>query len=144
MSNQWLTNFDSNDSRYGAYCVGVLNTVRLVVIALVLTTILGVLAGIARLSDNWLVSRLATLYVETIRNTPLLVQIVIWYTVVFLQLPKIADPINVLDKAYLSNRSLALPYVSTESSFIIWLGVLVLGAVLAVGLRIRLNARLRC
>jgi general L-amino acid transport system permease protein len=141
MSNQWLTNFDSNDSRVDAYGVGILNTVRLVFIGIVLTTILGVFAGIARLSDNWLVSRLATLYVETIRNTPLLVQIVIWYTVVFLQLPKIADPINVLDTAYLSNRSLALPYVASESTFIVWLAVLVVGVIGAIVLRSRLIAR---
>ncbi len=140
MSNQWLTNFDSNDSRIDAYGVGILNTVRLVFIGIILTTILGVLAGIARLSDNWLVSRIATLYVEVIRNTPLLVQIVIWYTVVFLQLPQIADPINLFDKFYLSNRSLALPYVSSESAFVIWLAILAIGAIVAVGLRGRLNA----
>jgi general L-amino acid transport system permease protein len=141
MSNQWLTNFDSNDSRIDAYGVGILNTVRLVLIGIVLTTILGVFAGIARLSDNWLVSRIASVYVETIRNTPLLVQIVIWYTVVFLQLPQIAEPINVLDTAFLSNRSLALPYVTTESMFSAWLVVLAISAIGAWILRGRLNAR---
>ncbi|MBN4064752.1 ABC transporter permease subunit [Dehalococcoides mccartyi] len=141
MSNQWLTSFDSNNSRLDAYGAGILNTVRLVIIGIILTTIIGVLAGIARLSDNWLVSRLATLYVETVRNTPLLVQIIIWYTVVFLQLPKISEPINVLDKAYLSNRALALPYVSTEGSFIAWLIALVIAGVLAFGFRNMLNTR---
>ncbi len=141
MSNQWLTNFDSNSSRVDAYGVGILNTIRLVLIAITLTTVLGVFAGIARLSDNWLVSRLALLYVETIRNTPLLIQIVIWYTVVFLQLPRIANPIIVFDNFYLSNRALALPYVSTESNYIVWLGILVIGAIVAIGVRSRLIAK---
>ncbi|MCH8948921.1 MAG: ABC transporter permease subunit [Chloroflexi bacterium] len=134
-SNQWLTNYDSNDSRLGAYGVGILNTVRLVAIGIVMTTVLGVFAGIARLSDNWLVSRLAMVYVETIRNTPLLIQIVIWYTVVLLQLPRIAEAINVFDVFYLSNRALALPYVSTGGNFGPWLIILVVGAVAAVVLR---------
>lgn len=134
-SNQWLTTYDSNDSRLDAYGVGILNTVRLVFIGIVLTTILGVLAGIARLSDNWLVSRLATFYVETIRNTPLLIQIVIWYTVVLLQLPRISEAINVLDVFYLSNRSLALPYVSTDGAFGLWLIIVAGSAGAAIVLR---------
>lgn len=134
-SNQWLTGYDSNDSRLGAYGVGILNTVRLVLIGIVLTTILGVFAGVARLSDNWLVSRLATLYVETIRNTPLLIQIVIWYTVVFLQLPKIADAVNILDVFYLSNRALALPSLAANGAFGLWAIFLAIGAVAAFILR---------
>ena len=140
-SNQWLTNYDSNDSRLGAYGVGILNTVRLVAIGIVMTTVLGVLAGIARLSDNWLVSRVAMVYVETIRNTPLLIQIVIWYTVVLLQLPRIAEAINVLDVFYLSNRALALPYVSTGGNFGPWLIIVVVGAVAAIVLRSWLRRR---
>lgn len=96
-SNQFLTDFDSNNSRWDAYGVGIINTVRLVVIGIVMTTVIGVFAGIARLSDNWLVSRIATVYVETIRNTPLLIQIFIWYTVVLLQLPRISEAVNVYD-----------------------------------------------
>ena len=61
---------------------------------LVLTTILGTAVGVARLSSNWLVSRLATLYVETIRNTPLLVKVIFWYFAVFLQLPRIEDAVR--------------------------------------------------
>lgn len=140
-SNQWLTDYDSNDTRLGAYGVGILNTVRLVLIGIVLTTILGVVAGVARLSDNWLVSRLATLYVETIRNTPLLIQIVIWYTVVLLQLPRIADAVNILDVAYLSNRSLALPFVAASGAFGLWALFVAIGAVAAFVLRLRLLRR---
>ncbi len=140
-SNQWLTNYDSNDSRLGAYGVGILNTVRLVAIGIVMTTFIGVFAGIARLSDNWLVSRIALVYVETIRNTPLLIQIVIWYTVVLLQLPRISEALNILDIAFLSNRALALPFVNTADNFLPWLIVVLIGAVAAIVLRNWLRRR---
>lgn len=129
ISTQWLTSYDSNGSRQDAYLAGIVNTVRLVLIGIVMVTVIGVLAGIARLSNNWLVSRLATLYVEVIRNTPLLIQIVFWYTVVLLQLPKIADAIVFLDLFYLSNRALALPFLDVKGAFGIWLAILVLSAI---------------
>ena len=140
-SHRWLTNYDTNSSRLDAYGVGIINTVRLVLIALVLTTIVGVFAGIARLSDNWLISRVATLYVETIRNTPVLIQIVIWYSAVLLPLPRISEAINIFDVFYLSNRSLALPYVSTGDNFGLWLIIMVAGAVAAIVLRRSLRRR---
>ena len=110
LANQWLTTFDSNDSRWVAYGAGVFNTVRIVAVGIVLATILGVVMGVARLSSNWLVSRLATVYVEVIRNTPLLVQIVFWHTVVLLQLPRISEAVNVGEVVYISNRALAIPW----------------------------------
>ena len=135
LSTQWLTNYQSNDTLLGAYGAGIFNTVRLVVIGIVLATILGVLAGIARLSSNWLVSRLATLYVETIRNTPLIIQIVIWYTVVFLRLPRVEDAIEYSGLFYLSVKGLALPSLTIDGSFGMWVIFLVLGAMAAFGLQ---------
>ena len=135
LSTQWLTNYESNDTLLGAYGAGIFNTVRLVVIGIVLATVLGVLAGIARLSSNWLVAKLATLYVETIRNTPLLIQIVIWYTVVFLQLPRVENAIEYSGLFYLSVKGLALPSLTIDGSFGIWVFFLVLGAVAAFALQ---------
>ena len=101
-----------------------------------LATLVGLVAGVARLSSNWLVSRLATVYVEVVRNTPLLVQIIFWYIAVFLQLPKIADSISLFDVAFLSNRALALPWARTADGFGLWLLFLVvaIGAAAGVGL----------
>ena len=135
LSTQWLTDYKSNDTLLGAYGAGIFNTVRLVVIGIVLATILGVLAGIARLSSNWLVAKLATLYVETIRNTPLLIQIVIWYTVVFLQLPRVENAIEYPGLFYLSVKGLALPGLTIDGAFGIWVIFLALGAVGAYGLQ---------
>jgi general L-amino acid transport system permease protein len=86
----------SSSSTYGqAFAVGLLNTLRVVGIGLVLTTIIGVFAGIFLLSGNWLVRNLARVYVEALRNTPLLVQLFIWYFVVIFTLPPINQAITV-------------------------------------------------
>jgi len=74
-----------------AMFVGLLNSLRVIVLGLILTTILGVIAGIARLSDNWLVRQIALVYVEIFRNTPLLLQLFFWYFAVFLRLPDIEN-----------------------------------------------------
>ncbi len=139
--HQWLTSYEPTDSRITAYGTGVVNTIRLVIVGIVLTTIIGVLAGVARLSSNWLLSRLATLYVETIRNTPVLVQIVFWYTVVFLELPEIVENRNLFGAFYLSNRALAVPFVDAGADFGIWVIFLAVGAIAAWWTRARLLRR---
>lgn len=80
--------FDPTRSYGYVYLVGILNTLLVSLIAIVLTTALGFTIGILRLSQNWLVSTLAAWYVEIIRNTPLLLQILFWYLAVFSTLPR--------------------------------------------------------
>jgi len=129
LSNEWLVTHNPNASRLDAYVVGLWNTVRLVLVGIAAATLLGIVAGVARLSSNWLVSRLATLYVESVRNTPLLVQIVFWWLAVFLAMPAIAARRNVFDLVFLSNRGLALPWVAGESLAPLWFAVLPLACV---------------
>jgi general L-amino acid transport system permease protein len=130
ISHSWLVDFDSNDGRVAAYLIAVSNTVRIVFVGIVLATIIGVIAGVARLSDNWLVSRLATLYVEIVRNTPLLVQIVFWYTAIFLKLPRIGDNRNIFELVFVSNRGLAIPWPEPRTDlFIFWVAAVVLALV---------------
>ena len=82
-----LIDYDSTDTFGRVFMVGVLNTLFVSVFAIIFATLLGFVMGIARLSTNWLISRLAAAYVEIIRNTPLLLQILVWYTGVFTLLP---------------------------------------------------------
>ena len=89
ISHQMGTDYGRNDSRLDLYLAGILNTLRLAGVGIVLATLLGLVAGVARLSGNWLVSRLAMVYVEVVRNIPLLIQIIFWYIAVALQLPTI-------------------------------------------------------
>ncbi len=136
ISHQFGTSFDGNDSRLEIYIAGVVNTIRIAAVGIALATLVGLVAGVARLSGNWLVSRLATVYVEIVRNTPLLVQIIFWYIAVFLQLPKISDSISLFDVAFLSNRALALPWARTADGFGLWLVFLVVAIVAAAGVRL--------
>ncbi len=130
ISHTFVFGFDSGESRLAAYFVAVTNTVRLVLVGILLATLIGVLAGVARLSDNWLVSRIATVYVEVVRNTPLLVQIIFWYTAVFLKLPRIEAERGLFDVVFLSNRALAMPWPEPRGDlFTPWVAVLLLAFV---------------
>ncbi len=78
-------------------------------LGIVLATILGFLIGIARLSKNWLVARMAGFYVEIIRNLPLLLQLLFWYNAVLKALPGIRDSLAIPGGGFLNNRGLFLP-----------------------------------
>ena len=79
--------FDASTTYGRAFLVGLLNTLLVAGLGIVLATIIGFVVGIARLSSNWLVARLATVYVEVIRNVPLLLQLFFWYFAVLKSLP---------------------------------------------------------
>jgi general L-amino acid transport system permease protein len=100
----------STTSTYGrAFWVGLLNTLLVAALGIVLATILGFLIGIARLSRNWLLSRMAAFYVETIRNIPLLLQLLFWYNAVLKALPGTRESFALWGGGFLNNRGLFLP-----------------------------------
>jgi general L-amino acid transport system permease protein len=113
---------------YGrALVIGVLNTLKVAVIGIVLATILGTLIGIGRLSKNWLMSRLTAFYVETIRDLPLLLQLLFWYTI--LQgLPAPRNAMSIGGTVFLSNRGLKLPTLDWEFAHTAALLALLAGA----------------
>jgi general L-amino acid transport system permease protein len=86
--------YSPTDTYGRAILVGLVNTLRITGIGIVLATIVGLIVGIARLSDNWLVQRLAIVYVEIFRNTPLLLQLFFWYFTVFAKLSQGGQPIS--------------------------------------------------
>ena len=100
----------SSESSYGrVLLVGLLNTLMVSALGIVLATLLGLPIGVMRLSRNWLAARVAAIYVEFIRNTPLLLQIFIWYALVLRPLPDARDAIRFWDIGALSNKGLTLP-----------------------------------
>jgi general L-amino acid transport system permease protein len=108
--NQTLIPYSAAGSTYGeAFIVGLLNTLVVAVIGIFFATILGFTIGIARLSKNWMISKLAMIYVEVIRNLPLLLQLLFWYVAVLAALPGPRQAVNVGDAFFLSNRGLLLP-----------------------------------
>jgi general L-amino acid transport system permease protein len=105
----------TSDSTYGrAFFVGLLNTLLVAFVGIILATILGFLAGVARLSKNAVLSGLATVYVETLRNIPVLLQIVFWYRAVLSLLPAPRQAIALPFDSYLSNRGLLFPRIVAE------------------------------
>jgi len=89
--------------------VGALNTLLAAAITAVLATVLGVVIGIARLSNNWLISRLAGVYIEALRNTPLLLQLVFWYSSVVAALPAVKGSLNLFNVIFLNKKGLYVP-----------------------------------
>jgi len=102
--------YEVTDTYGRALLIGFLNTLRVAVIGVVLASLIGVLVGVMRLSSNWLVRGIATVYVELLRNIPLAVQIVFWYAAILLPFPpRISNPVALPGGALLSNIGLAFP-----------------------------------
>ncbi|MGD1911418.1 MAG: amino acid ABC transporter permease [Rivularia sp. (in: cyanobacteria)] len=109
--------YQPTDAYSRALWVGLLNTLRIAVVGIILTTIIGIGAGIARLADNWLVRNIALIYVEIFRNTPLLLQLLFWYSAVFLSFPNLDNRISLGGLIYLSQGGLEVLGFQFSSEF---------------------------
>jgi general L-amino acid transport system permease protein len=135
--NQTLITYSSSTSTYfDAFLVGLLNTLVVSAIGIVIATILGFVIGIARLSNNWLVSKLATIYVEVIRNLPLLLQLLFWYYAVLASLPQPRDSARIGTWAFLNTRGLFVPKPLYDGRAWLVLAALAAGIVATIAVRI--------
>ena len=129
---QTLIEYNELSPNWRVFWVGLLNTIVVAVVGIALATILGFVIGLARLSSNWLVARLATVYIEVIRNTPVLLQILFWYFAVLQALPQPRDSIAFLgDLFFLNNRGFYLPKPNFEAGFG-WVALAFVAALAAV------------
>ena len=120
--------YEASDSYLYALVVAITNTVVVAIAGVILATILGIFIGVARLSDNWLVSRLAAVYVEFFRNVPLLLLLFFWFYI-WLALPQAGDSYGIERYLYLDVRGMAIPFplgTSLEGA-LIWVALAVLG-----------------
>ena len=125
----------SNVSTYGrAFWVGLLNTLLVSAIGIVFATVVGFIIGIARLSTNWIIARLATVYVEIVRNVPLLLQLFFWYYAVLKNLPPPRQSMLVTEGVFLNVRGLYLPAPVAEPGFGAVLVALLFGIAASIGL----------
>ena len=122
--------YDPSDTYLKAFWVGIVNTLKLSIIGIFCATIIGFFFGIARLSSNWLISKIAAVYVEYFRNIPLLIQILFWYALM-LALPKVRESINFSDSIFINNRGVYFPLVEPADGFNTWLWYLLSGIILA-------------
>ena len=128
--------YSATDTYGQAFIVGLLNTLFVSMVGIVLATLLGVVIGVARLSPNWLLSKVAAGYVEVIRNTPLLVQLFLIYFAVLLQLPGVRDTIALPGSIFLNQRGLFVPGPQLGLTFGTWLAFLGAGLAVAVAARV--------
>lgn len=112
------------DTYKRAILVGIVNTLQVSALGIVLSTLLGTIIGVARLSMNWLVGRLATVYVEVIRNVPLLIQLFFWYVLITENLPGPRQALRPVEGVFLSNRGLKFPALQGDSLSWILYGLL--------------------
>jgi general L-amino acid transport system permease protein len=112
--------YQPSDSYGRAIQVGVVNTLMISVFGIIFATVIGVLAGVARLSSNWLVNKLAGVYVGTIRNTPLIIQLMFWYFGIVLQMPGVRNALELPGPVYLTNRGVYLTWVEPAETFGNW------------------------
>src|SRR5207237_2740908 len=138
IADTWLA-YRPQNTYLRAFIVGVANTLRVAVIGIVLATVLGTMIGIARLSSNWLLSRLAAVYVEVLRDLPLLLQLLFWY-VLMQGLPAARAAWMPVDGIYLSNRGLVLPSLPLEQENLWVIGMAAIGLIASRLLNRRLVA----
>ena len=125
---QHLISYTEADSYARVFVIGLLNTLLVTVIGVILATLLGFIIGVARLSPNWIISKLATVYVEVFRNIPPLLQILFWYFAVFLTMPGPRNSHNFGDTFFVSSRGLNMPAAQMADGF--W--AFVISVVLAI------------
>ncbi len=114
-----VISFTPADTYQRAITVGVLNTLRVALVGIVLATLLGTIIGIARLSKNWLIRKVSSVYVEVMRNIPLLLQLFFWYTIIIETMPGPRRAHHPLPGVFVSNRGIQLPTVQGEG--LLWL-----------------------
>jgi general L-amino acid transport system permease protein len=135
--------YTADDPYARALLVGAINTLRVAVVGIGLATVLGVLAGVARLSPNWLVRQLATAYVLIFRNTPLLLQLFFWYFAVIVQLPPVRQSVALPGSIFLNQRGYYMPWPTATPAFAGWLPWLIAAALSIVAWRFGLRWRQR-
>jgi len=118
-----------------ALLVGALNTVKVAAIGILFTIILGTIIGMARLSSNWLLAKLATVYVEVMQGIPILLQLFFWYAIFYETLPPPREAISPGAGIFLSNRGVAFTVPEWNSVYLYALSALVIGCAIVYGIR---------
>jgi general L-amino acid transport system permease protein len=127
--SQTLVEYSEESSYARAFLVGLLNTILVSVIGIFFATIIGFVIGVARLSRNWLISTLAAVYIEILRNIPLLLQIFFWYFAVLRTVPSPKNSYSLFDSFFLNIRGLYSPAPVFEAGFWLVLVALVTGVI---------------
>lgn len=131
---QHLIDYQEGDTYGRVFVVGLLNTLLVSALCIVFASLIGFFLGLARLSENWLLRKLSTLYIEVFRNIPPLLQIFFWYFAVLRNLPGPRQAVDAFDLVYLSNRGLYIPAPQLGEGLLAFTGAVLLATVISIGL----------
>jgi len=129
--NESMITYTPEHSNLQVFYVGLINTLMVAVVGIVFATIIGLIIGVARLSNNWLISKLAGGYIELFRNIPILIQILFWYNIALITLPSPRGSFNFFDSIFINKRGIYVPEPVSEPGFAWVLIAAVLGIVAA-------------
>lgn len=134
--------YTEGDTYFRVFLVGIMNTLLVAIVSIFFATVFGLLVGLARLSSNWIIGTVARSYVELIRNTPLLLQIIAWFFGVFVLLPRPKQSIELGAGIFLNNRGFYMPSAVPEPGFGLVMTTLAACVIGAVALYIWARRRL--
>jgi general L-amino acid transport system permease protein len=137
-----LFDFDRTSYYWEVFLVGLTNTLLVSVVSIVLATILGFFLGIARLSKNWIVAKIALFYVEVTRNIPLLLWLFVWYFAVLKAMPAVKQSHSIFDIFFVNQRGIFVPRLLFDERFVWVVGALIVAMVGTVLLRVLAKRRL--
>jgi len=131
---QHLIDYEQGDTYGRVFFVGLLNTLLVSALCIVFASFIGFFLGLARLSENWLLRKLSTIYIETFRKIPPLLQIFFWYFAVLRNLPGPRQALSAMDLAFVSNRGLYIPSPQMGEGLLAFVGAIAIAIVMIIGL----------
>ncbi len=138
---EYLIDYSSSSSNLRVFYVGLLNTILVSFVGIAFASLIGLMVGIARLSNNWLIAKLAGGYIELFRNIPILLQILFWYNLALTSFPHPKRSFELFDSIFINLRGIYLPKPIAAEGFIWVLGALVVGVVLRILVKRHFNKR---
>jgi general L-amino acid transport system permease protein len=137
----YLQDYTPESSNLTVFYVGLINTLVVAFIGIIITTFLGLFIGIARLSNNYLIAKLAGGYIELFRNVPVLLQIFFWYNIFINIFPHPKKSLSFFDVVFLNQRGLYLPKPILENGFLLVIIAFVVGIILTVFMKRYFNKK---
>ncbi len=126
-----LIEYSRSETYLRALSVGLLNTFQVAILGIIFASLLGIIIGVMRLSTNFLISRIAAVYIDIFRNIPLLLLLIFWAQAVFFKLPRVQDALILPGPTFLSNRGMAVPWGLPTESWPTYRIILIAGLILA-------------
>jgi len=141
VNDNFFLDYSPASTNLQAFYVGIVNTLIVAITGIFFASVLGLIVGISRLSSNYLIRKIATVYIEIFRNIPILLQILFWYSIALSTFPSPKNSINFFDSIFLNSRGLYLPKPIMESGFFFVLASLVIGIVAYIFIKKRSNKK---